>query len=132
MYFTGLYAGPEYSILATSARKTMRKSLIGSLFGSTQMSADGRVVAKTPPMNLDAGEDDLANQAVLSQYIQQQFAIEAKLVVEGQILPALGQLLLEHRASKEFLEALCHHSPVVPPMRKSLLGYALWLSLIHI
>lgn len=131
LYFTGLYPGPEYNKLSTIAKENMKQSLLGSLLGSSHMSGDGRVVAKTPPMNLNSGEDAPANQAVLHRQIQQQFAIEIKLVVEGQILPALRQMLMEHRASKEFLEALCHHAPIVPQDRKCLLGYALWLGFEH-
>ena len=131
MHFTGLHSGPEYNKRAASAKESMKKSFLSSLFGSSHMSGDGRVVAKTPSMNLNAGEDDPDNQAVLHQQIQQQFAIETKLVVEGQILPALGQLLMEHRVIKESLEAMCYHSPIVPQDRKCLLGYALWLGFEH-
>ncbi len=131
MYFTGLYPGPEYQRLADSAKESMQHSLLGSLFGSSHMSGDGRVIAKTPPMNLNAGEEDPANQAVLHRQIQQQFSIETQITVKGQILPALRQLLMEHRFTKEFMEALCHHSPIVPQNRKYLLGYALWLGFEH-
>ncbi|MDZ4263129.1 MAG: DUF4209 domain-containing protein, partial [Pseudomonadota bacterium] len=59
--------------------------------------------------------------------IQQQFAGEVQLVVEGQILPALAQLLMEHRVTKEFIKAVCHYAPLVPQGREHLLGHALWL-----
>ncbi len=127
MYFTGLYPGPEISNLATSAQEIIQQNPLSSLFGSNHMSSDGRVVAKTPPANLGAGEDDPANQAVLDRQIQQQFEIEIQLVVEGQILPALKQLAMEHRVTKDFLEATCQFSPIVPQDREQLLGYALWL-----
>lgn len=131
MCFTGLYPGPEYKKLAAGAQESMQESFLGSLFGSTRMSGDGRVVAKTPPANLSAGEDDPANQAILHRQIQQHFDIEIQLVVQGQILPALRQLLMEHRVTKEFLAAACHHSPIVPQDRIQLLGYALWLGFEH-
>lgn len=126
MYYTGLYNGPEISKLTSSAKDMMQQSPLSSLFGSSHMSSDGRVVAKTPAANLGAGDDDPANQAVLNRQIQQQLGIEIQLVVEGQILPALRQLLMEHRITKEFLEAACHFSPIVPQDREKLLGYALW------
>lgn len=131
MYFTGLYTGPKYSNLQSSAKENMQYHSIICQFGSTLMSSDGRVVSKTPSMNLNASEDDPANQAVLNRQIQQQFRIETQLVVEGRILPALRQLLMEHRVSKELLEGLCHDSPIVPQDRKYLLGYALWLGFEH-
>ncbi len=131
MCFSGLYSGAEYNTLAVSARATMQQNPLSSLFGSSHMSGDGRVVAKTPPMNMNAGEDDPDNQAVLHRQILQQFTIESQLVVEGQILPALKQLLMEHRVTKECLEAVCYHSPIVPQNRECLLGHALWLGFEH-
>lgn len=131
MYFAGLHPGPHYSALLSSVQETMKSSFISSLFGSTQMSADGRVVGKTPAMNLNAGDDDPNNQAVLNRQIQQYFGIETQLIVEGKILPALQQLLMEHRVTKELLKALCYHSPIVPKDREYLLGYALWLGFEH-
>jgi hypothetical protein len=127
MYFTGLFGGPNYDELTESAKENIQNSLFSSLFGSSHMSRDGRVIAKTPAMNLGAGEDDPANQAVLYRQIQQQFSSEVQLVVEGQILPALRQLVMEHRFTKELMITACHHSPIVPNDRKFLLGYALWL-----
>lgn len=127
MYFTGLFSGPKYKELSESAKEIIQKSLFSSLFGSSHMSSDGRVIAKTPGMNLSAGEDDPANQAALHSQIQQQFSIEVQLVVEGQIMPALKQLLMEHRLPKELMVACCHYSPIVPQSREQLLGYGLWL-----
>ncbi len=126
MYYTGLYNGPKISKLTSNAKDMMQQSPLSSLFGSSHMSSDGRVVAKTPAANLGAGDDDPANKAVLNRQIQQQYAIEIQLVVEGQILPALRQLLMEHRVTREFIEAACHFSPIVPQDREKLLGYALW------
>lgn len=127
IYFTGLFSGPNYKNLSDSAKITMEESLIGRLFGSSHMSRDGRVIAKTPAMNLNLGADDPANQAALYKQIQQHFSIEVQLVVEGQILPALRQLLMEHRFTKEFIVAICQFSPIVPQSRETLLGHALWL-----
>jgi len=127
MYFSGLFTGPKYQELASSAKEIMQESIFSSLAGSSHMSSDGRVVAKTPPMNLNAGEDDPANKAVLKRQVQQQFSFQVKLVVQGQILPALRQLLMEHRFTKDLLIAACYQSPIVPKDREKLLGYALWL-----
>jgi tetratricopeptide (TPR) repeat protein len=127
MCFAGLFKGADYKNLAETAKELIQKTPLSSLFGSSHMSRDGRVIAKTPPMNLNAGENDQANQFVLHRQIQQQFSIEVQLVVEGQILPALRQLLMEHRFTKEFMVAACHHSPIVPQNREQLLGFALWL-----
>lgn len=127
VYFTGLFIGPKYKELSDAAKELIQKSPIGGLFGSSHMSTDGRVIAKTPAMNLGAGEDDPANQAAMHRQIQQQLSIEIQLVVEGQILPSLRQLLMEHRFTRDFIVAACYHSPIVPYSREELLGYALWL-----
>jgi hypothetical protein len=131
MYFTGLFSGPKYKNLSESAKEIMQKSIFSSLFGSNHMSSDGRVIAKTPAMNLSAGEDDPANQAALHRQIQQQFSIEIQLVVEGQIMPALRQLLMEHRLTKKLMVTACHYSPIVSQSREQLLGHALWLGFEH-
>lgn len=131
MYFSGLYSGPEFNKLAASARRSAQESIVSSLFGSSHMSSDGRVIAKTPPANLGAGEDDPANQAVLHRQTQQHFAIEIQLIVEGKILPALRQLLMEHTVTREFLEAALQLSPIVPKDRIQLLSFALWLGFEH-
>lgn len=127
MYFTGLFSGPRYKDHIDSAKKRIQNGVFVSLFGSSHMSSDGRVIAKTPAVNLSAGEDDPANQAALHSHAQQQFSIEAQIVVEGKILPALRQLLMEHRITKDLMVAACHHSPIVPQNREKILGYALWL-----
>lgn len=126
LYFTGLYSGPKLKNLTASAIRNMQESIFSSLVGTNHMSSDGRVIAKTPPANLGAGEDDPANQAVLHRQTQMLFSIEIQLVVEGQILPALRQLLMEHRVTREFLEAALQHSPIVPRDRTQLLSFALW------
>ncbi|WP_046018075.1 DUF4209 domain-containing protein [Marinomonas sp. S3726] len=131
IYFVGLSSGPNYSALRSSAQKSIKGSLISSLCGSTHMSSDGRVVGKTPPMNFNAGEGDQDNAAVLNLQVQQHFGIETQLIVQGRILPALRQILMEHRVTKELLQALCHHSPIVPEDRSYLLGHALWLGFEH-
>lgn len=127
MYFVGLYSGPQCSTLQSSAQESMQDSIVTSLCGFTQMSEDGRVVGKIPPMNLNAGENIPNNQAALNYQIQKLFEKETQLVIEGKILPALRQLLMEHRVPKGLLKDLCHRSPIVPEGREYLLGHALWL-----
>lgn len=127
MYFTGLSSGAKYKKFEECAKQSLQSGFLSSLFGSTKMSGDGRVIAKTPAINLSAGEDAPSNRVALHRNIQQQFSIEVQLVVEGQILPALRQLLMEHRFTKEFMVAACNHSSIVPRNREELLGHALWL-----
>lgn len=127
MYFTGLYSGPKYKNLIESAQNSLQRSVIGRLFGSSHFSSDGRVIAKVPAINSSTGEDDHAYQAALQREIQQQFSLEIQLVVNGRIMPALSQLLKEHRFKREQVIATCRYSPIVPQGREQLLGYAIWL-----
>ena len=78
-------------------------------------------------MNLNASTDDRNNQAVLYKQMQSQFSIHLDLAVQSQILPALRQLLKEHRVTKELIISLCNQSPIVQKDRIFLLGNALWL-----
>lgn len=127
LYFTGVFQGTEYKTLVANAKEQLKHSFLSNLFASTNISSDGRVVAKTPPMNLSAGDDDPSNRLVLDQQIHQEFLFETQIVVEGNIMPSLRQMIMEHRVTKRFIEEICSHSPIVPEGRQALLGYALWL-----
>lgn len=127
MYFAGLYPGPNYVGLVESAQNSIQQNPLSSLMCSSHMSSDGRVIAKTPAANFVASDDDSANQLVLQRQVQQHFSIEVELIVEGNIRPALRQILMEHRITRELLEALCHHSPIICSSRVKLMGFALWL-----
>ncbi|OTG99463.1 DUF4209 domain-containing protein [Acinetobacter sp. ANC 4973] len=126
MYFAG-FEGANYENLVKSAKESIQSGLISSMFSGRHMSDDGRVVARTPAMNLSAGDTDPTNLAALDMQIQTIFSIQVQLAVEGQILPALRQLCKEHRFTKELMVAICHASPLVPKNRTTLLGHALWL-----
>jgi hypothetical protein len=125
MYFTGFSSVSNYDSLKKSAEESIAQHPISALFGSKHMSADGRVVAKTSATSFN-GKDEQANQTALMRQILQHFSIEMQLAVEGQILPALSQILMEHRVTRELLEALCYHSPLVPPRREKFTATALW------
>ena len=131
MYFSGISSQPKYQELRDRAKGVMGRSLFASLFGSRRISRDGRVIANTPAMNLGAGEEDSANRAAIHRQVLQDFSIQTQLVVEGQILPALRQLIMEHRFTKEFMIAVCRQAPIVQEGREELFGYALWLGFEH-
>lgn len=126
MYFTGFSSAANYDSLKKNAEESIAQHPLSALFGSKHMSADGRVVAKTPSLDLN-GEDEQANQEAIMRQIFQHFSIDMQLAVEGEILPALSQILMEHRVTRSLLEAICYHSPLVPPRREKLTATALWL-----
>jgi len=127
LYFVGLYPGPKYQCLASSARESIRESPLLSILGSSYISEEGRIVAKTPAANFDGTYESSANKAVLNRQVHQVLKSEIQMVVEGEVLPGLGQILREYRVTKEFLGAVCHQSPIVPEGRDQLLAFALWL-----
>ncbi len=126
MYFTGFSSVSNYESLKKGAEESIAQNPLSTLFGSKHMSADGCVVAKTPSFDL-SGKDEQANQAAIMKQVFQHFSIDMQLAVEGEILPALHQILMEHRITRDLLEALCFHSPLVPPKREKLTAAALWL-----
>lgn len=126
LFFTGLYGGLDVRQLERTAKEIMNQSPLSALFGATHMASDGRVVAKTPAAGISASEDSDAEKDILMRQLIQQFTIEVQLVVRGNILPGLEQLIREHRFSRRMLEELCFHSPIVPDEREYLLATALW------
>lgn len=126
LYFTGLYSGPNYEALKQVAVESIGKHPLSSIVGATHISADGRVVAKTPAMCF-SGEDDQANEAVVARQIQHNFSIDIHMTVVGLILPALRQIIMEHRVSSNFVEELCYSAPFVPQNREKLTAAALML-----
>jgi len=123
LYFTGLVS-PKYQQSRIQAIHNLDSSFFNNLFSRSHVSHDGRTIAKTPSLNVnrDSAERELAiyNQAV------EDFRMSAQLIVEGQIVPALHQILLEFRITKEYLEKLCYLSPIVPRDREYLMSSALW------
>lgn len=127
LHFAGLFGGPKYDELRESAKELMMEHIFSGLAGAKHVSPDGRIVAKTPAINLGAGDDDASNREALHWQIQKNFTIEIQLVVEGRILPALSKILVEHRFARANIVAICRQSALVPQGREQLLGYALWL-----
>lgn len=127
LYFTGVTHPINYDELLKNSQESLSSSFFESLFGAVHLSDDGRVIAKTPSMNFNTGADDRDNQAVLYKKMQSQFSIHVDLAVKGQILPALKQLLKEHRITKKLIIGLCNESPIIQKDRALLLGNALWL-----
>lgn len=94
---------------------------IRALAGRAYLSSDGRTVAKSPPYNSKNEKDN----AVYEQAIEL-FSWRVNFLVKEQILPALEQILSEHRVTKNFLEFLCGQSPLVPDDRIKLMASALY------
>lgn len=123
--FANLHGGANAEELRSSALERMRQHPLQSLFSSTVMSRDGRVIAKRPAMSLggELTEDD--EIAIRAEMIRD-YGILVSIVVQGDIWPALEVLLLEHRLREADFFDLARHSPIVPKERAGLFGKALF------
>lgn len=123
--FANLHRGANTEELRNNALERMRQHPLQSLFSATVMSRDGRVIAKRPAMSLgtELTEDD--EIAVRAEMIRD-YCILVSIVVQGDILPALEVLLLEHRLREGDFIALARNSPIVPKDRAGLFGKALF------
>ncbi|MGI2325430.1 MULTISPECIES: DUF4209 domain-containing protein [unclassified Methylococcus] len=123
--FANLHRGANTEELRKNAIERMRRYPLQSLFAAMGMSRDGRVIAKCPPMSLGAAltaDDEIAIRAEMIR----DYGILVSIVVQGDILPALEVLLLEHRLREIDFIALARSSPIVPKDRAGLFGKALF------
>jgi hypothetical protein len=123
--FANLYGGAKVEELRKSAQKSMQQFPLQSLFASTFMSRDGRVIAKSPGMSLSGDATPEDGIAMRNEMIKN-YCYSVKYVVYGYILPALEALLLEHRLQEADFVGLARQSPIVPKNRAALFGKALF------
>lgn len=123
--FANLHRGAKVDEMRKSALERMRQFVFSSLFSSTVMSRDGRVIAKRPAMSLGAepkADDEIAIRAEMVR----DYGVLVSIVVQGNIWPALEVLLLEHRLRETDFVGLARQSPIVPKDRAELFGKALF------
>ena len=133
-----IHGGAQKKKLTTSAEQMLQSYPLQALFSTTQMSRDGRVVAKQPAMEF--GSSDSADyQLALWARMVKDYTMDIGLVVLGQILPALQAFTLDHRIREADLVQIASHSPIVPEGRAALVGKALfagfeqdWVTAIHL
>lgn len=123
--FANLHRGVKVDEMRESALKQMQQFVFSSLFSSTVMSRDGRVIAKRPAMSLGAEPSEDDEIAIRSEMIRD-YGILVSIVVQGDIWPALEVLLLEHRLREADFVGLANQSPIVPKGRAGLFGKALF------
>lgn len=123
--FANLHRGANTEEIRINVLNKMRQHSFQSLFSSTVISRDGRVIAKRPAMNLSADLTSDDEMAIRAEMIRD-YGIWVGLVVQGDIWPALEVLLLEHRLVEVDFVALARNSPIVPKDRAGLFGKALF------
>jgi hypothetical protein len=123
--FANLHRGVKVDEMRKSALERMQQFVFSSLFSSTVMSRDGRVIAKRPAMSLGAEPSEDDEIAIRSEMVRD-YGILVNIVVQGDIWPALEVLLLEHRLRVADFVGLANQSPIVPKGRAGLFGKALF------
>ncbi len=129
LYFCGLNgAGSDIETMRAEATKSLQNYVFKSIVNTTHIARDGRVIARSPAHDFEENEKFI--DAVHNQLIEN-YLFNMNFVTGISILPALEQLLEEHIFSRELLESLCFHSPLVPNNRERTLGLALWFGFEH-
>ena len=116
--------GVRLDQLRKNAEKAIHRFPLQAMFATTHVSADGRVIARSAGSGAGSGASEEERGAVWSQMVRH-YLIEINLSVQGQILPGLEVLSLEHRFVLDDFIQITSHSPIVPPGRERLFGMAL-------
>lgn len=123
--FANLISAPCMKVRREQASEHFRNYLFSSLSATTLMSRDGRVIAKRPAMGISSEWNADSERALNAQMIDD-YKLWIQLVVQGQIMPALWTIILEHRLREEDFISLAAESPIVPAERWRLVGKALF------
>jgi len=129
IFFSGVCTAPNYGEMREREKESMSKYFLSSLFGSSQYSSDGRVIAKTPAVGIDG--DEASYEAALKDKMIRSFNHEVDMNVRLVILPALNKLLEEHTIGTHFIYEMCDRSPIVPRENVHLIARAIWLGFEH-
>ncbi|MGE8175423.1 DUF4209 domain-containing protein [Pseudomonas fluorescens] len=123
--FANLHRGTKVDEMRQSALDRMRRFSFSSLFSSTVLSRDGRVIAKRPAMGFGSETSSDEELAIRAEMVRD-YGILVSIVVQSGIWPALEVLTLEHRLLEADFVALARQSPIVPKERAGLFGKALF------
>lgn len=122
--FAGITGGVAVERLKKSALHELQSGYITSMINKTHYSLDGRVVGKTPGVDLNDELDD-ENQRLVNTMIRH-FGFHQGIATHGMILPALEVLHSEHRLSESDLLRILRDSPFVPFGRESIVAKGLY------
>ena len=114
--FANLVSPVNVKNLRENTIEQSHRYVADSLFPTTVLGDDGRVIAKQP-------NDD--ERAICSKMVEN-YCIHVGVAVRGCILPAQEVLLLEHRLREADFVNIARQSPIVPIEREQLFGKALF------
>ncbi|WP_116520134.1 DUF4209 domain-containing protein [Achromobacter insuavis] len=118
------FPGMKVETQRTAAIKAINHSFFSSMFGMSMLSADGRVVARIPPVNL--GGTDADNEPAIQAHMVRDSRIFVQMTVLGIVLPALDIIRFDHRLQELDFVHLASLSRFVPSGRERLIGKALF------
>ncbi|MFY2763537.1 DUF4209 domain-containing protein [Arenimonas sp. MALMAid1274] len=138
MALVNLHPGVDVKQARKDALESLRRHPLQAFLGATTLSRDGRVIAKRPGLSL-SGDPTPEDEIVIRSQMIHDYEILLGLAVQGEILPALEVVLMEHRLREADFIALAAASPIVPRGRERLFGMGLfagyersWASAIHL
>lgn len=122
-YFTG-FITESYATLREQAIASLAEPSFLNTIGRTIVSQDGRTIARIPSVssNNSASDDEL----IIYSKINEIFNFNLSIIVNGTLIPALDQIIMEHRITKDDMEALCFYSSIIPRSYNSSIANALW------
>ncbi|MGO0119376.1 DUF4209 domain-containing protein [Citrobacter freundii] len=123
LYFTG-FITESYTTLREQAITSLAEPSFLNTIGRTIVSQDGRTIARSPGIsdNNSASDDEL----IIYSKIFEIFNFNLSIIVNGTLIPALDQIIMEHRITKDDMEALCFYSSIIPRSYNSSVANALW------
>lgn len=107
----GIAHPPEPEQLVKDADEAIRKYPLSSLFGTSHLDHEGKVVHRTEGRNFG----DSGNDSAIQSQIAQSESIRRQIVASGQIEPARRSVAEHHFLSDDVFFFLLQHSPFVPP-----------------
>ena len=118
--------GAQLAALQEGVEETRSEYPLQSLVPKSDMSSDGRVIAKRAG-EIPAGDEDSGEHAAsLHDDVIKHFAIDIAVKVQACILPALEVVRGEHSFQEADFISLAERSPLVPTGREQLVGKALY------
>ncbi|EDT6510506.1 TPA: DUF4209 domain-containing protein [Salmonella enterica subsp. houtenae serovar 43:z4,z32:-] len=122
-YFTG-FITESYAALREQAIASLSEPSFINTIGRTIISQDGRTIARTPGISNNNSTSD--DELVIFSKIMEIFNFNLSIVVNGTLIPALDQIIMEHRITKDDMEALCFYSSIIPRSYNNSIANALW------
>jgi hypothetical protein len=119
-----IYPGACVRKIRERAEKGLRKYPLRTFFSLAQLSRDGRVIAKSPGVNL--GKSTVEDSKAVWADMVKHYTMMIGPIVTGFIWPALEVLRLEHRFCEEIFVVIANECHLVPPGRERLFGKALF------